>query len=119
MSLPSRQRQWDIYSANLGEGADCNILVISSNETNEILSSQILACEIVPNSVQRLPETPVTLPARIEDTGLPEAAAISVATLASLPRNCLVSLEGRLESVTLRLAVNRSIQILLGNEDWP
>lgn len=119
MAIPRRQRQWDVYRANLGEGSDCYLLILSSNETNEILESQVLACEIVPESIQRLAPSPVTIRAGPDDTGLKEPAVISVATLASIPRNCLVGLEGRLEPAALRMAADRGIQILLGNERWP
>lgn len=119
MGVPRRQRQWEIFRANLGEGPDTRLLVLSSNETNEILDRQVLACEVVLESVETMPETPVTLPAPAAQTGLAEAANISVATLASVPRNCLVELEGRLESVALRMSVDKGIQILLGNQRWP
>lgn len=119
MAIPRRQRQWEIYRANLGEGGDTRLLVLSSNETNEILDRQVLACEIVLESVERVADTPVTVPAPAAQTGLAEPAAISVATLASVPRNCLVELEGRLESAALRMAVDRGVQILLGNQRWP
>lgn len=119
MSIPRAQRQWDIYRANLGESADCFLLVLSSNETNEILDKQVLACELVPESVQRLSASPVTIKAKPGETGLPEPATISVATLASIPRGCLTSLEGRLDPIPLRLAVDKAVQILIGNESWP
>ncbi|MBI3298834.1 MAG: hypothetical protein HYZ75_11760 [Elusimicrobia bacterium] len=119
MGVPRRQRQWEIYRANLGEGEDIRIMVLSSNETNEILDRQVLACEVLLESVERVAETPVTIPAPAAQTGLAEPANISVATLASIPRNCLVELEGRLDSIALRMGVNRGIQILLGNQRWP
>lgn len=119
MSIPRKQRQWDIYRANLGEGPDCCLLVLSSNETNEIMESQVLSCELVLESVQRLAATPITLRAQPDETGLPEPVTISVATVASIPRNCLIDLAGRLEPLALRLAVDNGIQILLGNERWP
>lgn len=119
MGIPRRQRQWEIYRANLGEDEDTRLLVLSSNETNEILDRQVLACEVVLESVEKVPETPVTVFAPEAQTGLAEPAAVSVATLASVPRNCLVELEGRLDSVALRMAVDRGVQILLGNQRWP
>ena len=119
MSIPRKQRQWDIYRANLGEGPDCCLLVLSSNETNEILQSQVLACELVMESVQRLAATPVTLKAESDATGLPEPVTISVATIASIPRNCLIDLVGPLEPLALRIAVDTGVQILIGNERWP
>lgn len=119
MAIPRKQRQWEIYRANLGENRDSHLLLISSNETNEILDRQVLACEIVPDSVHRLSESPVTVKATSNDTGLAEPATISVATIASIPRNCLVELEGRLDSVALRLAVDKGVQILIGNQRWP
>lgn len=119
MTIPRQQRQWDIYRASLGEGPDCFLLVLSSNETNEILGSQIIACELVLESVQGLAASPVTVKAKPEETGLQEPVTISAATLASIPRNCLTGLEGRLEPVSLRLAVEKAVQILLGNEPWP
>ncbi len=117
--IPRRQRQWEIYRANLGENSDCYLLVLSSDETNEILDSQVIACELVMESAQKLSSSPVTIKAAPAETGLSEAAVISAATLASIPKNCLVSLEGRLEPISLRLAADRAIQILLGNERWP
>ena len=119
MAIPRKQHQWDIYRANLGEGPDCLLLVLSSDETNEILESQILACELVPESIQKLAATPITINTKPGETGLQEAYIISVATLASIPRNCLIDLEGRLVPVALRLAVDKGHQTLLGNEDWP
>lgn len=119
MAIPRKQRQWEIYRANVGEERDSYLLVVSSNETNEILDQQLLACELVPDSVHRLSESPVTVKAKSHDTGLSEPATISVATIASIPRNCLVELEGRLDSVALRLAVDRGLQILIGNQRWP
>lgn len=119
MPIPRTQRQWDIYRANLGESADCFLVVLSSNETNEILDRQVLACELVPESVQRLAVSPVTIRTKPGETGLPEPATISVATLASIPRSCLTSLEGRLDPIGLRLAVDNAVQILIGNERWP
>lgn len=119
MAIPRKQRQWEIYRANLGESRDSHLLVISSNETNDILDQQVIVCELVPDSLQVLPETPVTLKAAPHETGLSEDAAVSVSTIASVPRNCLVELEGRLDAVALRLAVNKGIQILIGNQRWP
>jgi len=119
MAIPRAQRQWDVYRANLGEGTDFFLLVLSSNETNEILGSQVIACELVPESVQRLAASPVTIKAKPGETGLSEPATISVATVASIPRSCLASLEGRLEPISLRLAVDKAVQILIGNESWP
>lgn len=119
MAIPRRQRQWEIYRANLGDDRDCRLLVVSSNETNAILEQQVLACEVVPESVERLPATPVTLEAAPGECGLGERATISVATLASVPRNCLVELEGRLDSLPLRLAVVKAVQVLIGNQRWP
>lgn len=119
MPIPRQSRQWEIYRANLGDGEDSRLLVLSSNETNEILDRQVLACEVVLESVERMTQTPVTLTAPAALTGLAEPSTISVATLASIPRNCLVELEGRLDSVALRMAVDKGIQILLGNQRWP
>ena len=119
MSIPRRQRQWDIYRANLGEGPDVMVLVVSSDETNDILESQVVSCELVSEGTARLPATPVTIRAAEGDSGLPEPVFVTVATLASLPRNCLVSLEGRLESAPLRLAVLRAIDVLVGAVPWP
>lgn len=119
MAIPRKQRQWEIYRANLGDERDSLLLVVSSNETNEILDQQVLACELVLESVQRLAESPVTIKASAQETGIGQPAVISVATVAGIPRNCLVELEGRLDSVALRFAVDRGIQILLGNQRWP
>ncbi len=119
MAIPRKQRQWEIYRANIGEERDSHLVVISSNETNEILDRQVIVCELVPASTEPLPETPVTIKAGPSETGLGEDASISVATIASIPRNCLVELEGRLDSVALRLAVGKGIQILIGNQRWP
>jgi hypothetical protein len=119
MAIPRKQHQWEIYRANLDDANVSYLLVISSNETNEILNQQVLACEVVLETTQRLAETPVTIKAKARETGLEDAATISVATLASIPRSCLVELEGRLDSVALRLAVDRGLQILIGNQRWP
>lgn len=119
MPLPRRQRQWDIYKANLGESSDCLLLVVSSDETNEILESEIVACEVVPEGMQNLPVSPLTIKAKPEETGLAEPATLSIATLASIPRNCLVNLEGRLDPVALRTAVLKGVHILIGSESWP
>lgn len=119
MPIPRRQLQWEIYKANLGEERDTRVLVVSSNETNEILRHQVLACEVVPESVERLPETPVTIRVKSSESGLDENATISVSTMASIPRNCLVDLEARLDSVALRLAVDKGVHILIGNQRWP
>lgn len=119
MAIPRKQRQWELYRANLGEERDSHLLVLSSDETNEILDQQVLACEVVPYSVQRLSESPVTVKTQSAETGFGEPATINVATIASIPRNCLVELEGRLDSVALRLAVDKGFQILVGNQRWP
>ena len=119
MAIPKHQRQWDIYAANLGGGQEVLALVLSSNESNRILGTQVLACELVPEALQPLAETPITIPVLPEHTGLREGGAISVATVASLPRNCLVSLEGRLEPVLKRVAVLRGLEILVGTASWP
>ncbi|MBI4346831.1 MAG: hypothetical protein HY553_08245 [Elusimicrobia bacterium] len=117
--IPRHQRQWDIYRANLGDGADDLILVLSSDETNRILATQILLCEVGPRSLQPLTPNPVAVSVRSEETGLPDAAVIDVATMATAPRNCLVSLEGRLEPVPQRVAVLRGVEILVGLARWP
>ena len=119
MVLPKRIRQWDIYSANLGESHDTWIMVLSSTETNEIMESTIVACEIVPESVQKLIPSPLNFPVQPVDTGLDWPATASVMTLASLPRNCLVALEGRLESAGLRASVLKGTEILFGTTPWP
>jgi len=119
MGIPRRQRQWEVYRANLGEGPDCLVLVVSSNETNAILGEQVTVCEMVPESLQRLPPSPVTLKARPSETGLKEDATVSVGTLASMPRACLIELEGRLEPFPLQAAVQKGIQVLVGIERWP
>lgn len=119
MSIPKIIRQWDLYQANLGEKKDCWLLVLSSTETNQILADTVLACEIVPESIERLTPSPLNLPASPNDTGLDWPATISVMTLASIPRNCLISLEGRLEPVRRRASVIRGLAILLGTEPWP
>lgn len=119
MRLRRRPRQWDIYRANLGEGPDCFLLILSSEETNEILESQVIGCELVPERVQKLTASPVTLKAVPEATGLQETVTISVATVASIPRNCLVDLEGRLDPMSHRLAVTKTLHILFGDERWP
>ena len=119
MSIPKTIRQWDIFRANLGDDHDCWLLVLSSTETNEILGSTVLACEIVPDHVQKLSPSPLNLPVRTGDTGLGWPASISAMTLASIPRNCLVALEGRLDSLGLRAASLRGLQIMTGTEPWP
>ena len=119
MSIPRRQRQWDIYAANLGGGADVLALVLSSDETNRTLEPQMLFCEIVPDSRQPLRESPVSVSVRPADSGLAETAVIDVPSMASLPRGCLVSLEGRLESVPIRVAVLRAVEIMVGLAAWP
>ncbi|MBI5243383.1 MAG: hypothetical protein HY922_06800 [Elusimicrobia bacterium] len=141
MSIPKAIRQWDIFRANLGDGPniknalvgavpnqrrmdvrdghDCWLLVLSSTETNEILGSTVLACEIVPDHIQKLSPSPLNLPVRPGDTGLGWPAAISVMTLASIPRNCLVALEGRLDPAGLRAASLRGLEIMTGAEPWP
>lgn len=119
MPIPRKQRQWEIYRANLGEGPDCFLLVLSSNDTNEILAREVIACEVVLESAQRLPETPVTIRGKPPETGLEQSATICAATIASIPRNCLIELEGLLEPVLLRVAVDNAVQILLGNQRWP
>lgn len=119
MAIPRHQRQWDIYRANLGEGSEVLALVLSSDETNRTLEPQILFCEVVPESLQPLRESPVSVRARPEDSGLSETAVIDVPTMAGLPRACLVSLEGRLESVPTRVAVLRAVEIMVGLARWP
>lgn len=119
MGLPRLCRQWDIYRAKLGEPSDVWLLVLSSTQTNEILGSTLVACEIVPEHVHRLRVSPLGLPVRMQDSGLDWAAGVSLTTLATLPRNCLVALEGRLEPLTLRASVLRGLGILFGTEDWP
>src|ERR1051325_11528829 len=98
MGIPKRCRQWDIYKANLGGPTDIHLLIVSSTETNEILDSIGVACEIVPESVQRLSPSPLNLAVQPADTGLEWPATVSAISLASIPRTCLISLEGRLES---------------------
>ena len=119
MSIPKIIRQWDIYRANLGEKQDCWLLVLSTTETNEILEHTVLACEIVPESVEKLIPSPLNLPAASSATGLEWPAVLSVMTLASIPRNCLISLEGRLEPVNLRATAIKGLSILVGIEPWP
>ncbi len=119
MPPPKRCRQWDIYKANIGEPRDVWLLVLSSTETNEIIESTIAACEIVPQAVHKPAASPLNLPAGPPDTGLEWPATVSVMTLASIPRNCLVSLEGRLEPAGLRAAALKGLGILFGTESWP
>lgn len=119
MPVSFRPRQWDIYRVNIGEGPDCLVLIVSSDETHEALESTVLACEVVPEAVQKHPSSPVFLSAKSEDTGLNEPATLSVATLSTLPRNCLVNLEGRLGSASLRAQVYKAVDILMGSVPWP
>ncbi len=119
MAIPRRQRQWDIYRARVTEGADSLLLVVSSDETNAILGSQVTVCELVAGQAAHLSESPVIVKTKPTETGLADAATICVAVIASVPLGCLVALEGRLASVSLQMAVNRGLQILLGNADWP
>lgn len=119
MALPKLCRQWEIYKANLGEGQDSFLLILSSTQTNDILQSTAIACEVVFEHVQKLPPSPLSIPAKPVETGLEWPAVISVMTLASIPRNCLVSLEGHLEPVGLRTAAIRGLDILVGTERWP
>lgn len=119
MGVPRRRRQWDIYRARLSDDRDCLLLIISSDETNAVLDSQVIACEVVAGAAPHLPESPVIIKTRQAETGLEDAATICAAIIASVPLGCLVALEGRLAPVSLRLAVNRGLQILLGNASWP
>ena len=119
MTIPRRCRQWDIYKANLGESSDIFLMVLSSTETNEIINSTVVACEIVPEEVQKLPPSPLNLPVNSADTGLDWPASLSVMSLATVPRTCLVSLEGRLEPVGTRAAALKGLAILVGTESWP
>ena len=119
MAILRHQRQWDIYKANMGGGADGLVLVLSSDETNRILDSGLLLCEVVPESLQRLTAGPVAVRIDPKERGLSEPAVIDVPSMASAPRNCLVSLEGRLESVPLRVAVLSAVEVLVGLARWP
>ena len=119
MSVPKLCRQWEIYKANLGDTQDVWLLILSSTQTNDILQSTVIACEIVPQHVQKLPSSPLSILAQPVETGLEWPASISVMTLASIPRNCLVSLEGHLEPVSLRTAAIMGLDILVGTERWP
>ena len=119
MSLPRLVRQWDIFRANLGEESDLWLLVLSSTETNEILGSTLVACEVIPATIHGPKASPLVIPADPPATGLPWPAALAVRTLASIPRNCLVSLDGRLEPASLRGAALRGVNVLFGQEPWP
>lgn len=59
MAIPRRQRQGEIYRANLRGDGDARLLVLSSNETDGILDRQALAFEVVLESVERVAGTPV------------------------------------------------------------
>lgn len=119
MAVPRRVRQWDIFRANLGEPSDVWLLIVSSSETNAIIESVVTACEIVPESLQRLTPSPLNLPVKPSDTGLEWPATASVVTVSCIPTNCLVSLEGRLEPAGVREATLKGLQILFGIRPWP
>lgn len=119
MPIPRLCRQWEIYRANLGEALDCWLLILSSTQTNDILQTTVVACEIVPEHVQRTLPSPLNIPAQPPETGLEWPAAISVKTLASIPRSCLVSREGHLEPEHLRFAAVKALDIIVGTERWP
>lgn len=117
MGIPAHCRQWDIYQANLGGHENAWIVVVSSGETNQILKSTVVACEVIAERGAGL--FPLNVMAEPADTGLAWPATVAVRTLASLPRNRLVSLDGRLEPVRLRTAVLGGLAILFGMEPWP
>ena len=119
MPIPKHVRQWDIYRAHLGGAQDCWLLILSSTETNAIIESMAVACEVVPQSVETLTPSPLCLPVNSSHTGLEWPAALSIATLTSIPKNCLVALEGRLESIAIRTAALKGLGILFGTEAWP
>lgn len=119
MSVPRLCRQWEIYKANLGEPQDCWLLILSSTQTNDILQTTVLACEIIPEHVQRLTPSPLNIPSKPAETGLEWSAVLSVKTLASIPRGCLVSREGHLEPESLRFAALKALDIIVGTQRWP